>query len=145
VKFPRVTHPYHWGRSRKGWRTIKQKTSSKGFTRALKKVYEWCKTHRHMKIREQYKALSLKLLGHYGFYGIIGNFVALNRFYEEVKRVWQKWLNRRSQRQTMRWERMGKLLKQYPLPRPRIVHSATSRAARPSFEEPDAGNRHVRI
>ena len=122
---------HYWGRSRKGRSTVKRKTSSKRFTRSLRKVYEWCKTHRHWRICDQHKALSQKLLGHYSFYGITGNFPAIGCFYEEVKRVWQKWLNRRSQKRTMPWERMSKLLKRYPLPRPRVVHSTISHAARP--------------
>jgi hypothetical protein len=40
-----------------------------------------------------------------------------------VKRIWRKWLDRRSQRSRMTWDRFDKLLERYPLSRPRIVHS----------------------
>ena len=43
----------------------------------------------------------------------------------EVIRLWRKWLNRRSQRQGMRWERFARLLEQYPLPRAKIMRPAT--------------------
>jgi hypothetical protein len=43
----------------------------------------------------------------------------------------RKWLNRRSQNAGMTWERMQRLMKRYPLPTPRIVHSALARAANP--------------
>ena len=74
--------------------------------------------------------LGSKLRGHMGYYGIKGNFQAIVRFREEVRRVWQKWLNRRSQRASMRWDRMQCVLQRYPLPRARI-RPALPRAANP--------------
>ena len=60
------------------------------------------------------------LLGHYG---ITGNEHRLRRVRWEVIRLWRKWLNHRSQRRRMHWERFARLLEQYPLPRVRIVHT----------------------
>jgi len=40
----------------------------------------------------------LKLKGHYQYFGITGNFASLDRVYLEIKRIWRKWLNRRSQK-----------------------------------------------
>ncbi len=74
-------------------------------------------------IRNQQRQLSRRLLGHYAYYGIRGNFRALANVYYEVIREWRKWLDRRSGKRTMSWERFNRLLKVYPLPRPRIVHS----------------------
>ena len=39
---------------------------------------------------EQQRSLSLKLRGHYGYYGIAGNSVAIGRFYQIVFRTWCK-------------------------------------------------------
>ena len=39
---------------------------------------------------------------------------------DAVMGIWRKWLDRRSQRARMSWERMTKLLERYPLPRPRL-------------------------
>ena len=41
---------------------------------------------------------------------------------ETGKPVWRKWLDRRSQRARMTFERINRLLKRNPLPLPRIVH-----------------------
>jgi RNA-directed DNA polymerase len=57
-----------------------------------------------------------------GYYGITGNEQRLRRVQREVIRLWRKWLNRRSQRRGMRWERFVRLLEHYPLPRAKIVH-----------------------
>ena len=78
---------------------------------------------RHLPVRLQQQALCRKLMGHNQYYGITGNYRALSRFYWEVDKVWQKWLNRRSQRAKMTWERFKRLLVRYPLPAPRIAHS----------------------
>ena len=77
-------------------------------------------------MREQWAALSRKLLGHFGYFGISGNFKALHNFWYRVVRVWRKWLSRRSQRATISWGKMTLLLQRYPLPPPRIRISAFS-------------------
>lgn len=118
-----------WGRSRKGRWVVRKKTASDRFTRSLRKVVEWIKTHRHWRIAEQHRMLSAKLRGHYGYYGVTGNFRALARFVDETQRAWRKWLNRRSQKGQMTWDRFNRLLARYPLPRPRVVHSIYRNAA----------------
>jgi group II intron reverse transcriptase/maturase len=120
---------HFWGLSRKGSLVVKRKTAPSRFTRALRKVNEWLRTHSHWRIAEQQKALGAKLRGHYGFYGVTGNVSALKRFADEVRRVWRKWLNRRSQRRKMPWDRFQRLLNRYPLPPPRVVHSIYRRVA----------------
>lgn len=110
---------------------VKRSTAKDRFRRALARVAAWCRWHRHDDVREQQLALASRLRGHYGYYGITGNSRALSRFWHEVEGVWRKWLNRRSQNAGMTWERMHRLLKRYPLPTPRIVHSAMARAANP--------------
>jgi RNA-directed DNA polymerase len=112
---------HYWGRSRQGRWAVKRKTARDRFGRALKRVAEWCRTHRHLPVGEQRQTLNQKLRGHFGYYGIIGNYGALHRFYEGVKRAWRKWLNRRSQKAHMDWDRMMRLLQRYPLAPPRIL------------------------
>ena len=89
---------HYWGKSRSNRWTIKQKTGKDRFTRAVKRISEWCRRHRHLPVRQQHASLVRKLLGHNQYYGITGNFKALWRFSEAVKETWRKWLNRRSQR-----------------------------------------------
>jgi hypothetical protein len=55
----------------------------------------------------------------------------LRRFHHEVQRTWRLWLNRRSNRAYMVWERFNRLLERYPLPRARVVHSVYRVAANP--------------
>jgi RNA-directed DNA polymerase len=95
------------------------------FGRALRKIAQWCRVHRHLSVAEQHQALSLKLRGHYGYFGITGDFEALRRFRDAVRRLWQRWLSRRSgDDRNLDWDHFARLLQWYPLPAPRVVHSA---------------------
>jgi RNA-directed DNA polymerase len=120
-----------WSKSRNGKWVVKQRTASDRFSRALKRVVDWCRKHRHDEVRAQHQALVRKLKGHFGYFGITGNSEALSRFRHEVTQAWRKWLDRRSQRARMTWERMMLLLKRYPLPRPRMSRPPLPRAANP--------------
>lgn len=128
-KFDLLGFTHYWGTSRKGKWVVKRKTMSGRFTRAIRRTAEWCRKNRHLKVREQYRTLSAKLRGHYQYYGITGNAEALNRFWHEARRVWNKWLNRRGQRKRKngKWEWFAKLEEKYRLPRPRVVQSVYGR------------------
>jgi len=115
---------HHWGRSLKGHWVVKRKTARSRFTRSLRRVTEWCRTHRHLPIAEQWRALVLKLRGHFAYFGLTGNVRALGRLRTEVTRAWRRWLGRRSQRGYVNWSEMARMLKRYPLPRPRIASAA---------------------
>lgn len=114
---------HYWRRTRRGGWAIGQKTAKSRLTRAIRKVTEWFRSNRHRKVADQHRDLVPKLRGHYQYYGITGNGRALRSFYEAVRREWQRWLNRRSQRNNMMWERFERMLQRYTLPQPRIVHS----------------------
>jgi len=114
---------HYWGKTRRGGWAVKRKTMSKRLSRAVRSIAQWCRMYRHLPVREQHAKLSQKVRGHYAYYGITGNARALSGFLYAVHRAWQKWLNRRNSRREMTWERFNRLLKRYPLPPPRIVHS----------------------
>ncbi len=74
-------------------------------------------------ITEQHEILSQKLRGHYAYYGITGNRVALSRFREEVRRVWRKWLVRRRGGNRRPWNWFIRLQERYHLPYAVAIHS----------------------
>jgi RNA-directed DNA polymerase len=121
---PGFTH--HWARSRRGNGVIKRRTAKDRFSRALHRVREWCRLHRHDPVGEQHRALRQKLRGHYAYYGITSNIDALQRFYWEVIGIWRKWLSSRSRDGHFSWSRWRALLQRLPLPAPRIVHQYTT-------------------
>jgi hypothetical protein len=122
---------HFWGKSRQGKWIVKRQTARDRFGRALSRVMEWCRGHRHDAVREQHRVLAAKLRGHFQYFGVTGNWRMLARFRYEVIHVWYKWLRRRSQRTSMTWERLDKLLERYLLPWPRIAPRHPSRVANP--------------
>ncbi len=69
-----------WAKSRKGYWVVKQKTAVARFRRALKRIADWCRHYRHEPVREQWTALRRKVLGHFGYFAVIGNLQALSAF-----------------------------------------------------------------
>ncbi len=122
---------HYWARSRRGNWVIKQRTARGRLSRAIKRVGEWCRAHRHRPLAEQREHLARKLRGHYAYYGITGNSRMLARFRSEVTRRWHYWLNRRSQRGQWSWERFRQFLARCPLPPATPVHSTYRLAAKP--------------
>jgi len=122
---------HYWGKTRNGNLAVKRKTAKDRFGRSLRKVVQWCRNNRHLPIGVQHQNLIRKLQGYYQYYGVIGNHRALTRFLYEVKRVWRKWLDRRSQKRSMYWERFVRLLARYPLPEPPLTRLVAQIAVRP--------------
>lgn len=113
---------HHWGTSLRGSWLVKQRTAKDRFSRALHRIRQWCRAHRHDPLRVQQQALAQKLRGHYGYFGVTSNYRALERFYRETRHAWRKWLSRRSNTGYVDWDHLLALLERFPLPRPRIVH-----------------------
>jgi group II intron reverse transcriptase/maturase len=108
----------HWGKSLDGKWVVKTRTAKDRFRRALVSIAQWCKRNRHAPLEMQQQALSAKLRGHYGYYRRIGNSERLWALLREAKRLWWRWLSRRSQRARLPWTAMDRLLKRYPLATP---------------------------
>jgi len=122
---------HHWAKSWRGVWVVKRRTARSRMARALKAVDAWMRQHRHLSLDKQREVLAQKLQGHYSYYGITNNGRALGVFRYHVLRLWRYWLGRRSQRHRLTWENFHRLLKRYPLPLPRVVHSAYRSAANP--------------
>lgn len=114
---------HYWGKSRKGSWVIRRKTASKRLQSRLRAITDWCRKNRHETIRDQHQTLTLKLNGHYQYYGITGNFRCLANYLFCVRQTWFKWLNRRSQKKSLTWDQFAQILEKLPLPQPRIAHS----------------------
>ncbi|MCP4181446.1 MAG: group II intron reverse transcriptase/maturase, partial [bacterium] len=79
------------------------------------------------KLKELIAKINVRLRGHYNYYGITFNSKGINRYFEQVKRILQKWLNRRGGRPTWNWVRFSRLIKEWmPLLKPKIYHSYQS-------------------
>lgn len=118
---------HYMGNSRKGKRILKRKTSSKKYRLSLKRTGDWIKRNRHLALNHLIHNLNAKLRGHYSYYGITFNSRMINNYYEAVKRVLFKWLNRRGGKHKLVWARYAQLVEEWlPLLKPKIYHKYNS-------------------
>jgi len=109
------------GKDRNGRYLVKRKTARKRMHRSLQKIKVWCRKHRHMPLEWQWKELSVKLTGHYAYFGIRGNFRSLAQYRYQMWKYWRQCLRKRSQ--TGRKDRLTRLLNErFILPLPQITH-----------------------
>ena len=120
------------GKDRQGRYLVRRKTSRKRLNRSLKAVNQWCKRYRHAPVGWQWRELKVKLLGHYNYYGVRGNFESLRNFRYGVWKLWMKSLMRRSQK--VNKDRIYRLVNEvFVLPTPRITHSEGWLAVNPGY------------
>ncbi len=109
---------------------VKRKTAKSRLKRAFSALSEWCRKNLHLPIKEQHQKLLQKLRGHYGYYGIIGNFFSLQEFREGARGIWRRKLSRRRRDGDVTWTEFLRLEKRYSLPRARVVHGLRSGVAK---------------
>jgi len=113
---------HHWARSRAGKWVVKRRTAKDRLRRTLRRMHDYCRNHRHDPVQAQQRALNQRLRGHYAYFGVTANVDALTRLYRATRAAWRRWLNARSQRSHMTWQRFYELLERLPLVPPRVVH-----------------------
>ena len=96
-------------------------TARRRLRSALSRVTEWCRRNRHRGTRWLVQRFNRGLVGHYQYYGVIGNHDSLKQFFHLAKRILWKWLNRRSQRRSYTWKRFDALLRRQRVATPRIT------------------------
>lgn len=132
IPFDRTTHAgrtsfeflgfeFRWGRDRSGKAHLKRRTARKKLRGSLSRFTEWCRENRHLKRKELFAQLNVKLRGYYNYYGVSGNSASLQEFFTHAMRILLKWLNRRGQRHSYNWAGFRQALEHFQVIRPRIV------------------------
>ena len=114
---------HYCGTTRSGKFMVKRKTQATRMARKLTELRAQLRRRWHATVPEQHAWLSQVLRGHYRYYGLIFNGRSLNQFYQLVKRMWFKALQRRSQKSRINWTQFDRLQSNLPLPRP-TIHQA---------------------
>jgi RNA-directed DNA polymerase len=115
---------HYCGRSKKGNFLLGRMTSSKKYRKKIKAMNQWLKAVRNQaEIKEWWPVLQAKLRGHYQYYGVSGNYLAISQFYRQTLTLVLKWLNRRGQKTSFNNLDFAQYLMRYPLPQPRIMHN----------------------
>ena len=108
------------GETLTGKYTVLHRTSKKKLKAKKQNVKEWLKENIHGKPTDTIELLNKKLVGHYRYYGISGNYEGLVKFYRYIKIALYKTLTRRSQRAYLTWRRYRMLLEKHPIAEPSI-------------------------
>jgi len=108
------------GKTRAGKYRVMHRTSKKKLTSKYQIVKDWLRQNMHEKLSDTIKALNRKMRGHYAYYGISGNFTGIRDFYQYVKIALFKVSNRRSQRNSLTWDKYERLLEKFPILKPRL-------------------------
>jgi RNA-directed DNA polymerase len=111
----------YWRKTRGGGWRMACKTRRARLRRAIGAIYDFCRRHRHKEVKEQHASLVRRIQGHFNYFGVNGNGANLSSLSYHAQRAWKKWLDRRSQGGSMTWQRFNNLMKDYPLPKPRIM------------------------
>ncbi len=123
-RFDFLGFEFYWEPDRQGKPRVKRRTATKKHLAARQRMKDWIKAHRDQKLSRTMKTLKAKLQGTWNYYGLIGNFRRMQLLYEATRRVLYKWLNRRSQRKSLTWPGVNRLLARFQVPRPSIVEKS---------------------
>lgn len=113
--FTHINGKSHWGKYCVVHRTSKKKLKTK-----REAVKQWLKEHMHESIPDTVEALNRKLVGHYNYYGIYGNWIGLKKFYSYVKYELFKSKRRRDQKKWLTWEKFKEIHRQFSLKWPKV-------------------------
>jgi group II intron reverse transcriptase/maturase len=124
---------HYCGRTRTGERfRMKRRTARKKYRAKLDAMTEWLRKNRmRYKTREVWAKVCTKLLGHYAYYAVTDNYVALDCYWYEVRRLLHKWLNRRGGKRRLNWEKFERMERRFPIPRPHIRVDLLRQAVKP--------------
>ena len=110
----------HCTRNRKGNFKVGLRTEKSRLQRSMSHLRDLMRRMRHLPVREQAINLNRVLRGHYAYYGIAGNFRALQKVHRFVERYWRKMLSSRSRKGHMTWEVFHRIKTCFPLQRPKL-------------------------
>ncbi|MBC8552862.1 MAG: group II intron reverse transcriptase/maturase [Bacteriovoracaceae bacterium] len=119
---------HYCGKSKRGYFLMGHKTQKEKLRKGLIELNTWLKKIRNsLLLKDWWKILRAKLVGHYNYFGVSGNIKCLRQFEYEANKLIYKWINRRSQKRSMTWETFSNYLDWNPLPQPRIHHDFYTR------------------
>ena len=109
------------GRTRSGRFVVGRKTQGERIRKKLKALSVRLAAMRTRGGKAMMEYVRRHLQGHLQYYGVSGNSRSLGQYVNQAGRLLFTWLNRRSQRRSVAWDRFNRVVRPY-LPRPRIIH-----------------------
>jgi group II intron reverse transcriptase/maturase len=109
------------GKTRQGKFQIKRKTRRDRMQAKLRRIKEEMWRRMHQPLPDQGKWLWHVVRGYFNYHAVPTNFRALVAFRTEIAKRWYRVLTRRSERTSLNWTEMKRLIDDW-LPKPRILH-----------------------
>ncbi len=114
---------FYLGLTKGGMVVPKLKSSGKKLRSKLSRVNEWCKENRNtVPLPELWESFCRKLAGHVQYYGVSFNYKTVQGFILKSVKMFFKWINRRSQRKSMTFEKFALFMLRFPPPKAKIYH-----------------------
>jgi len=120
-RFTFLGFEFYWEADSKGTPRVWRRTARKKLQAGIKACKDWLKANRYLPLGVLLAKLARKVRGHYNYFRAIGNGRALWRFHKAVVGLLHKWLNRRSQRRSLTWPQLNRLLQRLAFPRPTVA------------------------
>lgn len=96
------------------------KTSKKKMKQKRENVKKWLCDKMHEPIAIVGESLKRKVLGHYAYYGINGNYKALVLYYKYIKYTWYRVLRKRGQKNKIKYLDYLRIWRWIRIPEPRV-------------------------
>jgi len=113
---------HYVGKSRKGRFVLGRKSQRERIVKKLKEVGDRLSALRIEGGQAMMDYARRHLLGHVGYYAVSGNIRQVRTYAYRISRLLFKWLNRRSQRRSVSWDRFSEVLSGW-MPSLRIQHN----------------------
>ncbi len=117
-RFTFLGFEFYWEADTKGEPRVWRRTARKRLRASIRACKDWIKAHRHYPLPRLIPAMIRKVRGHYNYFRAVGNMTSLWIFHREVVKLLYKWLNRRSQRRSLTWHGIKRVLAAYAFPAP---------------------------
>ncbi len=112
---------HYCGKTKEGYFKVKRRTNRKKQGASLKKFTEWCKKSRCWMTKGQMlRRAKARIVGYLNYYAITDNSKRCGEYVYQATRILFKWLNRKSQRTSYRWEGYLQVLKWLKWPSARV-------------------------
>ena len=108
------------GKTRSGKYRPIIKTNKKKLKQKFEVAKEWLHDNMHAPIIEVGLSIRKKIIGHYAYYGINGNYTSLLKYYKYLKYTWYYTLRKRGQKNKIKYLEFLKIWKYLEIPTPKI-------------------------
>ena len=84
------------------------------------KIKTWLNENMHKPIWEILQKIRIKIIGHYNYYGINGNYKCFRKYYEYIKETYYRILRKRGQKNPIKYKDYLRIWNAGNIPLPKI-------------------------